>query len=205
MQSVARLPVHEFPVVGPGGTVFSSAFIGHGICDHRISSRYLVPRVKPETSCQLLRSTGDSRWRHGLRVNSTPARTVLFVLKGCGTDSSPANCQLSHIRIRQSVCSAGMKSKNAVDVGGRNSRPWRATGHSGGIDDLGDLVEEVALQREDDDRWMRRTGLAAAMAPTVTGCFGKTSSVIWQRRSPGHWAPGKMLMQPMISRCLCGV
>lgn len=160
VQSVARLPVHEFPVVGPGGTIFEEPFYsvmgfastenGLGILC-RVSQKQVVNVAQHGGLAPVL----ISRPPRDLRMpRRTPVRT-----DGAEGRLRQRISELQHLD--QTIGLLGWDEETKMPVMGRVQRGEQLATLEGlrhkllTADDLGDLVEEVAIQKENDDRWQR--------------------------------------------------
>jgi len=164
VQSVARLPVHEFPVVGPGGTIFEEPFYavmgfastenGLGILC-RVSQKQVVNVAQHGGLAAVLISRPPRDLRMPRRA---PVRTE-------GAEASLRSRISELLHLDQTIGLLGWDEETKMPPMGRVQRGEQLATLEGmrhsllTADDLGDLVEEVALQREDDERWTRELTL----------------------------------------------
>ena len=164
VQSVARLPVHEFPVVGPGGTIFEEPFysvMGFASTDNglgilcRVSQKQVVNVAQHGGLAAVL----ISRPPRDLRMpRRTPVRTV-------GAEASLRSRISELLHLDQTIGLLGWDEETKMPPMGRVQRGEQLATIEGlrhsllSADDLGDLVEQVAQQREDDERWTRELTL----------------------------------------------
>jgi carboxypeptidase Taq len=160
VQSVARLPVHEFPVVGPGGTIFEEPFYsvmgfastenGLGILC-RVSQKQVVNVAQHGGLATVLVSRPPRELRMPRR---TPPRSD-------GAEQSLRKRISELLHLDQTIGLLGWDEETRMPVMARTQRGEQLATLEGirhnllTADDLGDLVEEVAAQREGDDRWCR--------------------------------------------------
>ena len=164
LQSVARLPVHEFPVVGPGGTVFEEPFyavMGFATTENGLG---ILCRVSQKQVVNVAQHGGlavvlTARPPRELRM---PRRTPVCT---AGAEQTLRLRITELLHLDQTIGLLGWDEETKMPPMGRVQRGEQLATLEGlrhrmlTADDLGDLVEEVAQQREDDERWMRELGL----------------------------------------------
>jgi len=164
LQSVARLPVHEFPIVGPNGTVFEEPFYsvmgfastenGLGILC-RVSQKQVVNVAQHGGLAAVLIARPPRELKMPRR---TPVRT-----EGAEQTLRARISELLHLD--QTIGLMGWDEETKMPSMGRVQRGEQMATLEGlrhsmlTADSLGDLVEEVAQQREGDDRWSRELAL----------------------------------------------
>ena len=164
LQSVARLPVHEFPVVGPNGTVFEEPFYsvmgfastenGLGILC-RVSQKQVVNVAQHGGLAAVLISRPPRELRMPRRA---PVKTE-------GAEQSLRGRITELLHLDQTIALLGWDEETKMPNMGRIQRGEQLATLEGlrhamlVADSLGDLVEEVAQQREDDERWTRELTL----------------------------------------------
>jgi len=164
IQSVARLPVHEFPVVGPGGTVFEEPFysvMGFATTENglgtmcRVSQKQVVNVAQHGGLAVVLTARPPRELKMPRR---TPVRT-----EGAEQTLRLRITELLHLD--QTIGLLSWDEETKLPPLGRVQRGEQMATLEGlrhkmlTADDLGDLVEEVAQQRDDDERWMRELTL----------------------------------------------
>ena len=164
LQSVARLPVHEFPIVGPGGTVFEEPFYsvmgfastenGLGILC-RVSQKQVVNVAQNGGLAAVLVARPPRELKMPRR---TPVRTD-------GAEQSLRSRITELLHLDQTIGLLGWDEETKMPSMGRVQRGEQLATLEGlrhamlTADSLGDLVEEVAQQREHDERWTRELEL----------------------------------------------
>lgn len=194
LQSVARLPVHEFPIVGPGGTVFEEPFYtvmgfastenGLGILC-RVSQKQVVNVAQHGGLATVLIARPPRELKMPRR---TPVRTD-------GAEQNLRSRITELLHLDQTIGILGWDEETKMPPMGRVQRGEQLATLEGirhamlTADDLGDLVEEVAQQREDDARWTRELTLlrrlrrlALALPEDLVRALAKAKS-----RSLGAW------------------
>ena len=164
IQSVARLPVHEFPVVGPGGTVFEEPFysvMGFATTENglgilcRVSQKQVVNVAQHGGLAAVLIARPPRELKMPRR---TPVRTE-------GAEQSLRARITELLHLDQTIGLLGWDEETKMPSMGRVQRGEQLATLEGlrhamlTADSLGDLVEEVAQQREDDERWNRELTL----------------------------------------------
>jgi carboxypeptidase Taq len=164
LQSVARLPVHEFPVVGPGGTVFEEPFysvMGFATTENglgilcRVSQKQVVNVAQHGGLAVVLTARPPRELKMPRR---TPVRT-----EGAEQILRLRISELLHLD--QTIGLLSWDEETKMPPMGRIQRGEQLATLEGlrhrtlTADDLGDFVEEVAQQREDDAHWMRELTL----------------------------------------------
>ena len=164
IQSVARLPVHEFPVVGPGGTVFEEPFysvMGFATTENGLG---ILCRVSQKQVVNVAQHGGlavvlTARPPRDLKMpRRTPIRTE-------GAEQSLRLRITELLHLDQSIGLLSWDEETKMPPMARVQRGEQLATLEGlrhamlTADSLGDLVEEVAQQREDDERWMREITL----------------------------------------------
>ena len=164
LQLVARLPVHEFPVVGPGGTVFEEPFyavMGFATTENglgilcRVSQKQVVNVAQHGGLAAVLIARPPRELKMPRR---TPVRTD-------GAEQTLRTRITELLHLDQTIGLLGWDEETKMPPMGRVQRGEQLATLEGlrhamlTADDLGDLVEEVAQQREDDERWTRELAL----------------------------------------------
>ena len=164
LQSVARLPVHEFPVVGPGGTVFEEPFyavMGFATTENGLG---ILCRVSQKQVVNVAQHGGlavvlTARPPRELKM---PRRTPV---RADGAEQTLRNRITELLHLDQTIGLMSWDEETKLPSMGRAQRGEQLATLEGirhGIltaDDIGDLIEEVAQQREDDVRWTRELAL----------------------------------------------
>jgi carboxypeptidase Taq len=191
---VARLPVHDFPVVGPGGTVFEEPFYsvmgfastenGLGILC-RVSQKQVVNVAQHGglASVLIARPPRDLKMPRRAPVKPDGAADLL---RGRITEL---------LHLDQTISLLSWDEETKMPPLGRVQRGEQLATLEGlrhGMlvaDDLGDMIEEVAQQRESDQRWTRELAvlrrlrrLALALPEDLVRDLAKSKS-----RSFGAW------------------
>lgn len=194
VQAATRLPVHAFPVIAGNGQIFEEPF--HAVLGFvptenglgmlcRVSQKQVVNVAQHGGLAAMLVAYPPEE----LRLRK---RTMAVV---DGVEQS-LRSQIAEIRhLDQTIGLLGWDEETTLPVSGRPQRgeqlaTLEGLRHSLLISDkLGDLIEEVAIQREHDERWMREINilrrlrkLSQALPDDLVRAFAKAKS-----RSLGAW------------------
>ncbi|MEZ6121976.1 MAG: hypothetical protein R3C49_02230 [Planctomycetaceae bacterium] len=164
LQSVARLPVHEFPVVGPNGTVFEEPFysvMGFASTENGLGTMCRVSQKQVVNVAQHggLAAVLIARPPVDLKMpRRTPVRTD-------GAEQSLRRRISELLHLDQTISLLSWDEETKMPAMGRVQRGEQLATMEGirhgmlTADDLGDLIEEVAAQKFDDERWERELTL----------------------------------------------
>ena len=164
VQAVTRLPVHEFPVVGPDGRVFGEPFyavMGFVATENGLGT---VCRVSQKQVVNVAQRGGLAA------VLETEAPTELRIPKRPISRSEDLEqslrAQISELRhLDQTIALLGWDEETVLPPAGRAERGEQLATLEGirhamlVSDRLGDLVEEVAAQSEGNERLSRELAL----------------------------------------------
>lgn len=164
LQSMARLPVHEFPVVGPGGRVFEEPFysvMGFASTENGLG---ILCRVSQKQVVNVAQHGGLA-----VVLVARPPRDLKMPrrspVRSEGAEQSLRSRITELLHLDQTIGLLGWDEETKMPPMGRVQRGEQLATLEGlrhsmlAADDLGDLVEEVAQQREDDERWTRELTL----------------------------------------------
>jgi carboxypeptidase Taq len=164
VQSAARLPVHEFPVVGPDGRVFGEPFyavMGFAATENglgtlcRVSQKQVVNVAQRGGLAAVLEAEAPTE----LRIPKRPMARSESV-------EQPLRTQISELRhLDQTIALLDWDEETMLPSAGRAERgeqlaTLEVIRHAMLVSDrLGDLVEEVAAQSEGNERLSRELTL----------------------------------------------
>jgi carboxypeptidase Taq len=194
LQAATRLPVHEFPVVGADGRVFDEPFyavMGFAPTENGLG---ILCRVSQKQVVNVAQHGGLAAVlvAHPPRELRTPKRTLARI-EGSEQALRARIVELRHLN--QAIGLLGWDEETMLPGAGRAQRGEQLATLEGlrrallASDQLGDLVEEVAVQREYDARWTRELTLlrrlrrlALAVPDELARDFARAKS-----RSLGAW------------------
>lgn len=164
LQSIARLPVHEFPVVGPSGTVFEEPFyavMGFAATDNGLGTMCRVSQKQVVNVAQHggLAAVLIARPPQDLRM---PRRSPV---QSDGAEQTLRRRISELLHLDQTISLLGWDEETKMPSMGRVQRGEQLATLEGirhsmlTADDLGDLIEQVAAQKDDDVRWQRELSL----------------------------------------------
>ena len=164
VQSITRLPISEFPIIGADGRVFSEPFysvMGFAPTENGLG---IMCRVSQKQVVNVAQHGGMA----AVLVAHKPDE--LKVPKRSQNRAEGAEQELRKrigdiLHLDNSIAVLEWDEETALPMGGRNERgeqlaTLEAARH--GLltsDELGDLIEEVAIEREGDARWKRELEL----------------------------------------------
>lgn len=164
IQSVARLPVHEFPVVGPGGRVFEEPFysvMGFASTENGLG---ILCRVSQKQVVNVAQHGGLAPV-----LIARPPRDLTMPRRAPVKTDGAAELLRSRItellHLDQTISLMGWDEETHMPSMGRVQRGEQLATLEGirhsmlTADDLGDMIEEVAQQKEADERWTRELEL----------------------------------------------
>jgi carboxypeptidase Taq len=172
VQRATRLPVHEFPVIGPAGRVFGEPFyvvMGFAPTENglgtlcRVSQKQVVNVAQHGGMAAVLIAEPP----HELRM---PKRTVARV-DGAETALRSQIMELRHLD--QTIGLLGWDEETMLPAAARPQRGEQLATLEGlrhallVSDHLGDLVEEVAVERDGDAGWSRELELLRRLRRTA--------------------------------------
>ncbi|MFO0427645.1 MAG: hypothetical protein ACK526_13860 [Planctomyces sp.] len=199
LQAATRLPVHAFPVIGPNGQVFEEpyhAVMGFAPTENglgmlcRVSQKQVVNVAQHGGLAAMLvaHPPQDLRLR----------KRALAVAEGAEQALRAKIAEIRHLD--QAIGLLGWDEETCLPSDGRAQRgdqlaTLESLRHSRLVSDrLGDLIEEVAAQRETDERWMREITLlrrlrrlTQALPEDLVRAFAKARS-----RSLGAWEDARV-------------
>lgn len=199
LQAATRLPVHAFPVIGANGQVFDEPF--HAVMGFAPTENGLA------VLCRVSQKQVVNVAQHGglaaLLVARPPdelrlRKRTLSVVEGV---EQALRSQISELRhLDQAIGLLGWDEETTLPAAGRPQRgeqlaTLESLRHTLLVSDrLGDLLEEVAQQRDDDARWIRETALlrrmrrlAQALPDELVRAFAKAKS-----RALGAWEDARV-------------
>lgn len=164
LQSIARLPVHEFPVVGPSGTVFEEPFyavMGFAATENGLGTMCRVSQKQVVNVAQHggLAAVLIARPPQDLRM---PRRSPV---QSDGAEQTLRRRISELLHLDQTISLLGWDEETKMPPMGRVQRGEQLATLEGirhsmlTADDLGDLIEQVAAQKDDDVRWQRELTL----------------------------------------------
>ena len=188
VQTATRLPVHEFPVVGPDGRVFGEPFyavMGFAATENglgticRVSQKQVVNVAQRGGLAAVLEAEAPAE----LRIPKRP-------ISRSGNLEQSLRKQLSELRhLDQTIALLGWDEETMLPNAGRAERGGQLATLEGirhamlVSDRLGDLVEEVAAQSEGNERLARELFLlrrlrrqALALPPDLVRQFANARS-----------------------------
>jgi carboxypeptidase Taq len=199
VQSLARLPVHEFPVVGANGRVFGEpyyAVMGFAASENglsilcRVSQKQVVNVAQHGGLAAVLVGHPPPRLR-------TPRRTAGRIDGAAGSLRAQIT-ELTHLD--QAIALLEWDEETMLPPAARTQRGEQLATLEGirhlllVSDHLGDLVEEVAEQHVGDDRWGRELALlrrlrrhAIALPVSLVRAFANAKA-----RSLGAWEEARV-------------
>jgi carboxypeptidase Taq len=164
VQAATRLPVHEFPVVGPDGRVFGEPFyavMGFAATENglgticRVSQKQVVNVAQRGGLAAVLEAEAPTE----LRIPKRP-------LSRSEDLEQSLRAQISELRhLDQTIALLGWDEETVLPPAGREERGEQLATLEGirhtllASDRLGDLVEEVAVQSEGNERLSRELAL----------------------------------------------
>lgn len=194
LQALTRLPVHEFPVIAPDRRVFGEPFyavMGFAATENglgilcRVSQKQVVNVAQHGGLAAVLVAHAPSDLRMPKRAAAR-----------AGDQEKSLRAQIAELRhLDQAIGLLGWDEETMLPASGRAQRGEQLATLEGlrhallVADRLGDLVEEVAAQREDDERWSREVALlrrlrrnAMALPEDLVRAFASAKS-----QSLGAW------------------
>ena len=183
VQTATRLPVHEFPVVGPDGRVFGEPFyavMGFAATENglgtmcRVSQKQVVNVAQRGGLAAVLEAEAPAE----LRIPKRPVSRSEALEQSLRT-------QISELRhLDQTIALLGWDEETMLPPAGRAERGEQLATLEGirhallVSDRLGDLVEEVAAQSEGNERLARELCVApAAAAPCACAARGPRAPI----------------------------
>ncbi|HXJ00040.1 MAG TPA: carboxypeptidase M32, partial [Micropepsaceae bacterium] len=153
LQKAARLPVHEFPIVGPDGRVFGEPFyavMGFAATENGLGT---MCRVSQKQVVNVAQRGGLAAV---LQASTPPELTIPKRSMNATTSAEPAlRAQIRELRhLDHAIALLGWDEETMLPAAGREERGDQLAALEGvrhGLlvsDRLGDLVEEVAAQSE---------------------------------------------------------
>ena len=164
VQTAARLPVHEFPVLGPDGRVFGEPFyavMGFAATENGLGT---MCRVSQKQVVNVAQRGGLAAV---LEANAPPELTIpkRSMNRTEGTEQA-LRAQVSELRhLDHTIALLGWDEETMLPASGRGERGEQLAALEGirhallVSDHLGDLVEEVAAQSDGNERWPRELEL----------------------------------------------
>lgn len=199
VQAATRLPVHAFPVLGAAGEVYEEpyhAVMGFAPTENglgvlcRVSQKQVVNVAQHGGLAALLVAYPPRELR--MRKRSLP--------KGEGVEQSLRARIIELKHLDQSLGLLNWDEETMLPVAGRAQRGEQSATLEGirhsllVADDLGDLIEEVAQNRDGDERWTRELELlrrlrrtAQALPDDLVRAFAKAKS-----RALGAWEDARV-------------
>ena len=199
LQTATRLPVYQFPVVGPDGRVFGEPFytvMGFAATDNGLGNLCRVSQKQVVNVAQRggLAAVLVADTPPDLRI---PKRSMSRV-EGAEQTLRAQIVELRHLE--QTIALLGWDEETMLPAAAREQRgeqlaTLEAIRHAMLVSDrLGDLVEEVAAEREGDPRWSRELHLlrrlrrdALALPEDLVRHFANARS-----RSLGAWEDARV-------------
>ena len=199
VQSATRLPVHAFPVIGANGQVFEEPY--HAVMGFAPTENGLgvLCRVSQKQVVNVAQHGGLA----ALLVAHPPAdlrlrKRALAVAEGVEQALRSQIAELRHLD--HTIGLLGWDEETMLPAAGRPQRgeqlaTLESLRHSLLVSDrLGDLLEEVASQRESDERWMREIVLlrrlrrvTQALPDDLVRAFARARS-----RALGAWEEARL-------------
>ncbi|MBL8817774.1 MAG: hypothetical protein JNL58_17240 [Planctomyces sp.] len=199
VQAATRLPVHAFPVIAGNGQVFEEPF--HAVMGFAPTENGLgmLCRVSQKQVVNVAQHGGLA----AMLVAHPPSELRLRKRTLVASDGIEQTLRSQIVEIRhldQTIGLLGWDEETMLPVAGRPQRgeqlaTLEGLRHSLLVSDrLGDLIEEVAQQREDDERWMREITIlrrlrrsSQALPDDLVRAFAKARS-----RALGAWEDARV-------------
>lgn len=214
LQAATRLPVHNFPVIGANGQVFEEPF--HAVMGFAPTENGLG------TLCRVSQKQVVNVAQHGglaaLLVAHPPRELRLRKRTFSSADGAESMLRSSVAELKhldQTIGLLGWDEETMLPIAGRSQRGEQLATLEGirhallTSDRLGDLIEDVAVVREEDPRWSRELDLlrrlrrmAQAIPDDLVRAFARAKS-----RSLGAWEDARnrndfSLFAPSFERML---
>jgi carboxypeptidase Taq len=163
VQAATRLPVHDFPLVGPNGRAFSEPFytvMGFAATDNGLG---ILARVSQKQVVNVAQHGGLA----AVLIGHPPADLRAPKRASGGADAAAAlRARVAELRhLDQAIALLGWDEETMLPEAGRRQRGDQLATLEGlrhgllASDRLGDLIEAVAEQRPDDADWGRELAL----------------------------------------------
>jgi carboxypeptidase Taq len=163
VQAATRLPVHDFPLVGPNGRAYSEPFytvMGFAATDNGLG---ILARVSQKQVVNIAQHGGMV----AVLVGHPPAELKAPKRAVGGVDAATAlRARVAELRhLEQAIALLGWDEETMLPEGGRQQRGDQLATLEGlrhgllASDRLGDLIEAVADQWPDDPDWGRELAL----------------------------------------------